>query len=337
MENEKKGKETSQQKASPFFQLPREIREQIYEKVVVGHDNILHCETREYVEDKLYTFREHLKRHLHHGSLIFGKMAVSLPSLNRPLLQYEFHESLETQFCRARGDLKRYLQDGNLPRLAEWYDAHYVGKAIFVPSLNGLSQSCRTAYIESSHLFYQLNSFKFSDAQDIEKFVGDTQPVHLQQIRKLTLKRFVLNVDNLKFLDSFHSLKALHLKWYCDYWEYGRGGTTKPFMKCLVGAARKLKRLETITVKSQVFSNHLPHFLEMTLDFDHIPGWVLSCQTDYDGPVGPASGWQVVKVTFVLQRVYGPLWRPKEDPKDNAEILEEALPGLFAANSMEPE
>ena len=336
MENDKKGKETSQQKASPFFQLPREIRELIYDKVA-QHDDTLLCEPRECVEYRLHTIRGHVSRHLHYGSLSFGEMAVSIPSLNRPFLQYEFHECLETQFRTARGDLKRYLQEGNLAKIAEWYDTHYVEKAIFVPSLNGLSQSCRTAYTESSHLFYQLNSFKFSHVDLVQKFVRDTQLIHLQQIRELSLKRFVLHVDNLEFLESFHGLKALHLTKHCNYWEYGRGNTTKPFMKRLMGTARKLKQLETITVKSQVFSNHLPHFLEMTLDFDHIPGWVLSCQTDYDGPVGPASGWQVVKVTFVLQRVYGPLWRPKEDPKDSAEILEEALPGLFAANSMESE
>ena len=177
-----------------------------------------------------------------------------------------------------------------------WYNHRDVHQ--YDPSaayLNGLAQTCRLAYYDSSHLLFQTHAFHFRSGSLLRKFISGSMPIHLQSIHELTVLSLTqsslaaalglecarcLKPCDLKVLKPFPGLRILHLKdnSYRERYKYGAGKYSRKLMTALARAsnAHNLESLQTVILTSVDYDHHRLKYAQLNLDFDDISGWVYS-------------------------------------------------------------
>ena len=188
-----------------------------------------------------------------------------------------------------------------------------------IPYLNGLAQTCRLAYQESSHLLFQAHAFSFTWGVYLQGFIRDHRPIHLQSITELTVqdlsrpRPFSDDVDqgggiqprDLQLLKPFTGLRILSL----DEASFDLTRLKDPrnypreLIKGLARAGYVLESLQTIVVRSRIIDAQLNHYSQTAFDFDDIPGWVYSYS--YSPTIDEERDWDN-NFTETLQRVHGP-------------------------------
>ena len=207
--------------------------------------------------------------------------------------------------------------DENEKVLSEWHAEYERMKPVSLPYLNGLAQTCRLTFQESSHFLYQESHFSFENGTDLKIFIDHSLPVHMQAIKELTIKYisqsspgrnlanwYQVQPRDLKLLKPFAGLKILHPE---DYRNLKIGdhpeSRLRKLMIGLAKAAHKLDSLQTITVSSTELRRNTPRYPQNWLDADDSPGWVYS-SSFVDMPKHRAT----VEFIETLQRVHRPLW-----------------------------
>ena len=210
------------------------------------------------------------------------------------------------QLARRDGNLKLELWETVESRMLhnrKWnVGSESFGKHVFtiVPYLNGLSQTCRQAYVESNHLLYKLNNITFSNIRLVEALVGTMDAATIQHIQELTIlsiQRFNLfdvrmdapsNSTSLacprqfKLLRNFEDLKTLRLR--DEYLSFRRPSKENTIfgMRNLLSGVSPLTKLQLIILKSRVDSNEVRDYLQVTLGYDDLPGWNYSCRRNHE-------------------------------------------------------
>ena len=179
----------------------------------------------------------------------------------------------------------------------------------------GLAATCRQAYRESRHLFYEKQVFVM-DWSDVAAFAADTRPQNLALIEHLTTDNLMLTTParpgkskpyRLQALEPFKGLKGLHVMAVKERKKRRRRGIPldstgrlyRDFATALVAYSRDLNSLQTIEIASTISRAEIPGFPRCHLDFDDIPDWTYSVEIKLRSRGEPS-------VIETLQKVHGP-------------------------------
>ena len=185
-------------------------------------------------------------------------------------------------------------------------------KSSFIPYLNGLAQTCRLAYQESSHVLYRQNHFSFSNADMLNNFVYSSLSSHVQAIQEITVTDLLSGRGNLrhlcfrrlKLLQPFKTLRILHLT---EWREVPSVDTSKLYaerlMIGLVRVANTLEAFQKIIITSSEKREKMQEYSRIQLDFDRIPDWIYS----YEFKPHPEFSPLFVSLIETLERVHRPL------------------------------
>ena len=185
-------------------------------------------------------------------------------------------------------------------------------KSNCLPYLNGLAQTCRLAYQESSHILYRKNHFSFSSAHMLREFIVRSSWSHVQAIQGMIVaslsyeyaSRRHICLRRLGYIQPFTNLKML---WLNECWdvlladdsrEYARG-----LMIWLVKVGNTMELLQKIVITSTEETANMPRRSRLGMDFQQIPDWVHSYTSKPDAMYPTTE----VHLTDTLERVYRPL------------------------------
>ena len=210
------------------------------------------------------------------------------------------------------------------------------------PSLNYFAATCRQAYNETGHYYYEDFAFEVRDLETLDAFVQDTRPKNVALVSCLyvtELRRnqgwhdywhFSMRPDSryMRDLQVFKALKTLVI----EDWRPQSGGLAvidkhpyTYFFRELVRNSRYLENLQTINVRSMVGLEAYLAYASCEFDVDDIPGWAYSVLWEWDD-----NAW-TEWVRETLQRIHGPHPRmevvepARDSMDDDDEILEECM------------
>ena len=251
--------------------------------------------------------------------------------LLRVVIRKEVEASILSTGRSYEVDPKEESQDSFKKRRS---DARYEQKPVVLQYPNGLSQTCRQAYLESNHLLYQRNSFSLSHYDGLSWwFVSKVHLASLQQIRQLSIELFKLLSpeehspgssmclachSKLKLLRNFEELAILRLDFQWLEIVQPLKESRKAFMKGLLFAVFLLKQLRLITVTSLVGVIDVQQYLRVALNDDDIPGWIYACER-----TRKRLDYYVCEIIETLQRIHDPVWPMQTLPGINGESAED--------------
>ena len=195
-------------------------------------------------------------------------------------------------------------------------------KSSFIPYLNGLAQTCRLAYKESSHILYQENRFSFDSAASLQCFAYRSLPSHVQAIQNLEVTGLTLPskygnphhicLGRLKLFQPFASLTTLYLKERRELFaENGPILYAEKLMIELVRVGNTMEALQTIFISSSEWASKIPLYSLIQLDFDRIPDWIYTDYFIQHPRLAPHQVW----LLETLKRVHRPLGpRQRDEP-----------------------
>ena len=201
------------------------------------------------------------------------------------------------------------------------------------PSKNAFVHTCRQAYRECSGIYYGQNTFHIFSGIYLLDFVNSHQPIHIQSIRKLGVRRLenatglnlgmVLrdeerpfahnyheNVHSVEILRHFHGLEEL--KMVSDLSEVRvvpNRLAWVAFLRGLIAVAQSLPNLRSISIFTRSRLSVHPPQKSCNLHFDAVPGWTYSFLTGHYTA-------DTIVVIETLERAQEPLWSPAGRQKD---------------------